>query len=163
MSCKRVSNRWPSGGIVELDYEVDVALVRTEVAVDCGSEDVETLDMVASAEVSDLWGAVGYQRDYFSSLGLFTYWLIIGRFFEYCGCPFKQGGQVVLNEVPDLALFVWGIIGFKHFAPTENASVVAYPSRGRVVVDDKSRQRATDFIDLPFDGGFKDPISGVVV
>ena len=67
-----------------------------------------------------------------------------------------------MNEVPDLAFFR-GVIGFKHFAPTEGAAVTADASSGGIVVDDKASQRAADFVDLPFDCGSEDQIGGVFV
>ena len=47
-----------TGCVAEFDNEIDVALVGFEVA-DCGgAEDVEPLDVVTSADLSDLVGVV---------------------------------------------------------------------------------------------------------
>ena len=47
------------GSVAEVDQEVDIAGVGVEVADGCGTEDLEPLDAVASAEFDWLVGVLG--------------------------------------------------------------------------------------------------------
>ena len=57
-----------TGCVAEFDDEVDVALVRSEVANRGRTEDIKPLDVVASANLGDLLGVFCDQRDHSWSL-----------------------------------------------------------------------------------------------